>query len=143
MSMGIPRMSLTERQRELMAPVDRKELGIEAPSETRQRMLRKLEREEQNTLVGWLVLRERDDVLTYDWSRTDRKTTNRKGMPDFRLYAEGRALLGEMKVGGAKLSDEQVEMIEKFGRSGTEVQIWHSAAQAIEAIREWLISLPV
>lgn len=139
--MGINKATLTDRQRELMTPEGRKELGIEVPSESRARLIRRLERDEQNTLAAWLSLREEDSVLVFDWSRTDRKTTNRKGMPDFRTYAKGRVLFGEMKVGAGKLSPDQVEMMEKFGRSGTEVQVWHSAAQAIEAIRDWLGSL--
>lgn len=99
---------------------------------------RNAERREQNTLVKWLSLHEEDGTLCYDWSRTDRKTTNRKGIPDFRIYRNGRALLGEMKMEGARLSPDQIEMIEKFERSGTKVQIWESAAAGIRAIKEWL-----
>jgi hypothetical protein len=105
------------------------------------RMMRKLEREEQNTFAAWLGLREADGVLVYDWSRTDRRTTNRKGMCDFRIYGKGRVLLGEMKVGAGKLSEDQEVMIQNFERSGTSVQLWHSAAEAIERTRDWLMSL--
>jgi VRR-NUC domain-containing protein len=109
-------------------------------AEGHERMVRRLERDEQNTLVSWLSLREADGVLVYDWSRTDRKTTNRKGMPDFRIYRGERALLGEMKIEEGRLSPDQVEMIEKFGRAGTEVQIWRSAKEGIEKIRDWLMT---
>lgn len=97
-----------------------------------------LERQEQKILVGWLSLQEEEGTLCFDWSRTDRRTTNRKGMPDFRIYRDGRTLLGEMKMEGAKLSIDQQEMIEKFERSGTSVQIWTSASSGIAAIKEWL-----
>ena len=139
--MGIDLASLTDRQRELMEPADRAALGIEAPSKTRLRMLRTLERDEQKTLASWLNLREADGVLVYDWSSTNRRVTCRNGMPDFKLYAGGRALLGEMKVGAAELSADQAAMVAKFARSGTEVQIWRSAMQAIEQIRNWLWKL--
>lgn len=97
-----------------------------------------LERSEQRILVAWLSLQEEADVLCYDWSRTDRRSTNRKGMPDFRIYKAGRVLLGEMKMEGAKLSPDQIQMMEKFERSGTVVQIWSGATEGIEAIREWI-----
>jgi VRR-NUC domain len=109
--------------------------------EGRERMVRTLEREEQNLFAAWLGLREADGVLCYDWSRTDRRTTNRKGMPDFRIYAQGRALLAEMKVGKGQLSADQSAMIEKFDRSGMRVELWHSAAQGIERTRDWLMGI--
>jgi hypothetical protein len=97
-----------------------------------------LERQEQNTLVSWLSLQEEAGKLTFDWSRTDRKTTNRKGIPDFRIYRGGRVLLAEMKMEGAKLSPDQEQMREKFLRSGTEVELWLSAEAGIRATRNWL-----
>jgi hypothetical protein len=87
------------------------------PEEALAKHWRRLERDEQNTLVAWLMLQEEAGKLTFDWSRTDRKTTNRKGMPDFRIYRDGRALLGEMKMDNAKLSPDQIEMREKFLRA--------------------------
>jgi hypothetical protein len=135
-------MGITPNNRiiELMQPEDRPKgrAGMTA-TEGHERMVRKLEREEQNMLVSWLSLREADGVLCYDWSRTDRKTTNRKGMPDFRIYRGPYALLGEMKIEDGRLSGDQVEMVEKFMRAGAEVQVWSSAAEAIEKIRDWLL----
>jgi VRR-NUC domain-containing protein len=138
--MGIDPLSLNERQRQLIAPTDRKQLGRAGMTVTagHERMVRRLERDEQNLLMSWLSLREEDGVLVYDCSRTDRKTTNRKGIPDFRIYRGTRALLGEMKIEDGRLSGDQVEMIEKFNRAGAEVQIWRSAKEAIEKIRDWL-----
>ncbi len=139
--MGYDRDSLPDRVKVRMQPEERKDLGLEVMSEQHARLVRRLEKDEQNTLLSWLSLREDDGILVYDSSRTDRKTTNRKGMPDFRLYAKGGALLGEMKVGAGKLSPDQVEMIEKFSRSGTPVHVWRSAMQGIEEIRNWLAKL--
>ncbi len=137
-------MGITPNNRmlELMRSEDRPKgpAGMTA-AEGHERLVKKLEREEQMVLVNWLSLREEDGALVYDWSRTDRRTTNRKGIPDFRIYAKGRALLGEMKVEDGRLSPDQVEKIEKFARAGTVVQLWCSAAEGIEKIREWLLSL--
>jgi hypothetical protein len=139
--MGYDSHSLPDRVKVLIEPSERHDLGLETTSEMHERLVRRLERDEQTTLVNWLHLREEDGDLVYDWSRTDRKTTNRNGMPDFRLYAKNRTLLGEMKVAAGKLSPEQVEMLEKFQRAGTEVQLWRSSLEGIEKIRNWLSAL--
>jgi len=144
--MGTDPASLTKEQLERMAPADRHVVAAAVghpnagltSEEAAAKGLRRLERQEQNTLVSWLMLQEEAGKLTFDWSRTDRKTTNRKGMPDFRIYRDGRALLGEMKMDGGKLSPDQIEMREKFLRSGTEVQLWSSAEIGIRATRNWL-----
>jgi hypothetical protein len=144
--MGIDPSSFTADQRKLMPPEDRQVVAVAVghpnagltTEEALAKHLRRLERDEQKTLVSWLMLQEEAGKLTFDWSRTDRKTTNRKGMPDFRIYRDGRALLGEMKMDGAKLSPDQIEMREKFLRAGTEVQLWSSAEVGIRATRNWL-----
>jgi hypothetical protein len=144
--MSIDPQQLTPDQLALLSPADRRVVAVAvghpnaalSSEEALAKGLRRLERQEQNTLVAWLTLQEEAGKLTFDWSRTDRKTTNRKGMPDFRLYRQGRALLGEMKMDGAKLSVDQIEMREKFLRSGTEVQIWSSAEVGIRATKNWL-----
>jgi hypothetical protein len=145
-AMGIDPAELTSDQLECMTPDDRQVVAacVGHPSarltseEATRKYLVRLERNEQKTLVSWLTLQEEAGKLTFDWSRTDRKTTNRKGMPDFRIYRDGRALLGEMKMDGARLSPDQIEMREKFLRAGTEVQIWSSAEIGIRATRNWL-----
>jgi hypothetical protein len=144
--MGIDPASLTNQQLKCMMPEDRRVVmaAVGHPNagllaeEALAKHLHRLERDEQKTLVSWLSLQEEAGKLTFDWSRTDRKTTNRKGMPDFRIYRDGRALLGEMKIEGAKLSPDQIEMRKKFARCGAEVQLWNSAAVGIGATRNWL-----
>src|SRR5258705_2174189 len=144
--MGTDPASFTNDQRKLMTLADRQVLAatIGHPNvaltaeEALGKYLVRLERQEQKTLVGWLILQEEAGKLTFDWSRTDRKTTNRKGMPDFRIYRDARMLLGEMKMDGAKLSPDQIEMREKFMRCGTEVPLWSSAEDGIRAIKNWL-----
>ena len=144
--MGTDPASLPGAFKKLMSTADRQVVAaaIGHPNaaltseEAAAKHLRRLERDEQKTLVSWLMLQEEAGKLTFDWSRTDRKTTNRKGMPDFRIYRDGRALLGEMKMDGAKLSPDQIEMREKFLRAGAEVQLWSSAEVGIRATRNWL-----
>jgi hypothetical protein len=144
--MGIDPASLTNEALERMAPADRALIrtAVGHPNaaitseEAVAKHLRRLERNEQKVLSNWLALQEERGILVYDWSRTDKKSTNRKGMPDFRVFRDGRALLGEMKMDGAKLSPDQIEMQEKFLRSGTEVQIWSSAEAGIRATKNWL-----
>lgn len=96
-----------------------------------------LEREEQAKLAAWLKEEEDLGVLAYDWSATHHKVTTRTGMPDFRIWRQGRALLGEMKLPGSVLNPDQRRMHEAFRRSGTEVQIWQSAEEAQLAIARW------
>jgi VRR-NUC domain len=144
--MGTDPASLSKQQLARMAPEDRHVVAAAVghsnagltTEEAQHKYLIRLERNEQKILVNWLMLQEEAGKLTFDWSRTDRKTTNRKGMPDFRIYRDGRALLGEMKMDGAKLSPDQEQMREKFLRAGTEVQLWSSAEIGIRATRNWL-----
>jgi hypothetical protein len=107
-------------------------------AESSAKAVRKLEREEQRILARWLAIQEENGILVYDWSAIHRKATRREGMPDFSVWKGGRALLGEMKASGGKLSEEQRIIIEAFARSGTEVEIWSSADVAIRRIKNWL-----
>jgi hypothetical protein len=99
-----------------------------------------LEREEQARLAAWLNDQKRLGRLQYDWSATHRKATRRIGMPDFSIWANGHALLGEMKRAGGKLRPEQAEIHGEFWRSGTPVHVWYSAAEATSCIEAWLQS---
>jgi hypothetical protein len=100
-----------------------------------------LEREEQATLAVWLSEQKRLGRLQYDWSATHHKATRRIGMPDFSVWANGSALLGEMKRKGSKLRPEQAEVHAEFWRSGTPVHIWYSATEATGCIEAWLVSI--
>lgn len=102
-----------------------------------------LESEEQARLASWLSEQKRLSRLQYDWSATHRKVTRRIGMPDFSVWANDQALLGEMKRRGAKLRPEQAEIHAEFWRSGTPVHVWYSAQEAIDCIQAWLASIGV
>jgi hypothetical protein len=130
--MGIPNEQVTDAMRRLATGV---ELG---PPRRRLTRGRELERQEQYLLVAWLKEQEDAGRLTYDWSSTHKKVTRRIGMPDFAVYKGGQALLGEMKLPGAKLSDEQQRIHKAFLRSGTSVEIWTSAEVAKRSIMNWV-----
>jgi hypothetical protein len=138
--MGIELGDLNDKQLSMIPENERAPFGKggRTTEEAQRKYLVRLERNEQNTLLNWLMLQEESGKLTFDWSRTDRRTTNRKGIPDFRIYRGGRVLLAEMKMEGAKLSPDQEQMREKFLRSGTEVELWSSAEAGIRATRHWL-----
>jgi hypothetical protein len=99
-----------------------------------------LEREEQAKLAAWLSDQKRVGRLQYDWSATHKKVTRRVGMPDFSIWANGCALLGEMKRKGSKLRPDQAEIHAEFWRSGTPVHVWYSATEAIDCTEAWLRS---
>jgi hypothetical protein len=121
-----------------MSPEDRQAIRQPSAEEAQEKWRRRLERDEQRILVSWLTLQEEASLLVFDWSRTDRRTTNRKGIPDFRIFLGGRVLFGEMKLPGGKLSPDQVEMAEKFSRTGCGVEVWASAQEGIARIKLWL-----
>lgn len=100
-----------------------------------------LEREEQARFAVWLSDQKRLGRLQYDWSATHRKATRRVGMPDFSIWANGHALLGEMKRKGSKLRPEQAAVHAEFWRSGTPVHIWYSALEAVDCTQAWLRSI--
>ncbi len=52
--------------------------------------------------------------IFYIHSRTDRRTTQRKGIPDFLFAYHGHAMAWEVKVDGNKLSKDQVEVREEM-----------------------------
>jgi hypothetical protein len=124
--------------RELMARKRGHRNGGLSSQEARAQADARLERDEQRILAGLLKIKEDAGILVFDWSATNRRVTCRTGMPDFKIYRDGRVLFGEMKADGGRLSPDQVERHHQFLRSGTEVQIWHSADQGYRLILNWL-----
>jgi hypothetical protein len=99
---------------------------------------RRLERQEQRLLASWLHQQKEAGRLNYNWSRTDRRTTNRAGTPDFEITKNGSVLFGEMKIDRNTLSPAQKKMHDEHLRSGTEVEIWSCADVAIRRINNWI-----
>jgi hypothetical protein len=77
------------------------------------------------------------EKLLYIHSRTDRKTSQTLGDPDFIVWHCGRAIGVEIKVVGNKLSVAQVERIADLRANGNEVHVCYSLEAAIEAVRAW------
>lgn len=90
------KLPLAERKRLGKAGLTQEEIKVKADT--------RAERDLQNDMDG--ILRQRN--LFFVRSRMDRKTTTRKGVPDYMIVLPGgRALLVEAKVEGGELSEDQ------------------------------------
>ena len=133
-------MILPDNVLKLIDPADRRRYaaGQLTAEEAQAKAAARLERDEQRVMAGWLAFQEQAGLLCYDWSRTDKRATCRRGMPDFKIYRQNRALLAEMKIGPAKLSADQEAMRARFERTGCLTEVWPSADFGIKRVREWL-----
>ena len=124
-----------------MDPAERAKLGPAGltAQEAALKGIAKLEREEQRVFANWLLLQEQAGLLSYDWADLHRRTTARRGMPDFKLYRQNRVLFGEMKIARATLSPAQREQHLRLERAGNEILIWDSADTAIRGVKNWLL----
>lgn len=76
----------------------------------------------------------RRNSIPYDHSRMDRKTTNKVGDPDFKIYMFNHVLFLEIKKPGGKLSEEQKKRITELEHRGNTVEVCYSYDQAKAAI---------
>lgn len=86
-----------------MAPEDRKEMACPTSDEAQAKLDIKAEKELHELFMGWC----RRNFVYFVHSRMDKKTTQKKGVPDFILLANGRSCAIEFKVHGNRLSDAQ------------------------------------
>ncbi len=141
--MGIRREDLSPRIKALMSPEDQQALGDishgspeppkppAAPPEIQK--ITKLERDEQRVFANWLLRHEAQDELSYDWSRTDKRSTSRIGKLDFVIYgAVGKSLHLEFKQPGGRVTPEQAKEIIRLTKLGHVATIVHSADEAIK-----------
>ena len=77
------------------------------------------------------------EKLLYIHSRTDKRTSQTLGDPDYCIVHCGRCIFIELKVTGNKLSVAQVERIADLRANGNEVHVCYSLEAAIEAVRAW------
>ncbi len=112
--MGFDSSEIPERMRRCMSGDDRRASRVGPTSaEAAAKAVRCAERELQDQMAG--LLRQRN--LFFDSSRMDRATTNRKGMPDFRIVLPGgKALMVEAKVAGGELEHEQRLVFDQYFR---------------------------
>jgi len=129
-------MILPENILRAMSPPDRKRYaaGQLTADEALRKAATRAEREEHKVFINWLSQHE----IEFRHDRMDRRTSGTLGWPDFTIVHGGRALLGDFKVYGNKLSPEQQHRFDRLLRGGTEVRIWSSANQAIRQTRGWL-----
>lgn len=119
-----------------MSDADRAKLGKAGmtTAEAQAKYTVKLERETHKLISQWLNL----NGVTYVHSRTDKRTTQAKGVPDFIIIANNKCLLLEAKREKEKLRPEQLAFKVKCERGGTAVHVIYDAATAIELIRTFL-----
>ena len=133
-------MILPEHILNKIDPAQRAKLGPAGltAAEANAQATSKLERAEQRIFANWLLLQEQAGLLSYDWADLHRRTTARRGMPDFKIYRQGRVLFAEMKVNRATLSLAQREQHIRLERAGNEIVLWDSADTAIRGVKNWL-----
>ena len=137
-------MILPDHLLRLIDPRDRPpgSAGLTA-AEATDKNTQRLEREEQRLFCQWLNLHESLGELTYDWSRTDKRTTRRLGAPDFVVYLpKALTLFLEFKAEGAKLTLEQQKQAAILDKLGFVVRVVRSAQEAIELTKSRLVKCP-
>jgi len=83
----------------------------------------------------------RRNRIPYDHSRMDKRTTNKVGDPDFKIYMFNHVLFLEVKKPDGKLSPEQIKRIEELQLRGNTVEICYSYDQAKNLIEKWFPTL--
>jgi VRR-NUC domain-containing protein len=131
----VRREELTERMKALMTDADRQRYDnpLGQPHETHTQpggkdYLWKLEKQQHVQFENWLNQRE----LFFDHQRMDKRTTNKRGIPDFIIGWEGRLICIEFKAAGRKLTPEQEEWRRRaMEKSRCKYYVFESAGDAI------------
>lgn len=115
-----------------MAAADRKLLGRPAllASERQAQAGLKLEREIHKLI--WNELLRRGIFAIH--SRTDKRTTNAVGLPDFCMAINGHPVAIEVKLPGEKLTEEQEAVSRRMVQNGWQYFIVYSFEEAIVVI---------
>jgi len=94
---------------------------------------------EQGKFAKYLKDQWKSGRLEYDWQRTDKRATARRGRPDFFIFLSGPTTLAiELKGPDGVLSVEQAAFLKNLARLAHRTFIAHSAAQAIRFVELWL-----
>jgi hypothetical protein len=129
--MGLKPVTLPDSMLRAMSKPDRKALGLITSEEALCAQQIRQERDMHNLFTNWLRL----TGVPFIHARMDKKSTIRKGWPDFTLLWQGRALCLEFKLPGQPLDPDQVEVHAALALNGTPVQTVYSVAEAIVAAR--------
>jgi hypothetical protein len=119
----------------LMSKEDRKFLGKTGftVQELKELHERDTERKIHDDIESYL----RRNRIPYDHSRMDKKSTNKLGDPDFKVYVRNRVLFMEIKKPGGKLSEDQKTRIAELKAAGNEVYLCFSYDEARKRIEEF------
>lgn len=120
-----------------MSAADRKRLKLKTSEEVLEEQNAREELEHQEKLCEYLNLKE----IPYWHSRTDRKTTTKKGTPDFCIVYKGAALIIECKGPRGKLTESQRQFIDRLQNAQTYVHITRSSNESLTVVKAWLASL--
>ena len=88
--------------------------------------------------MNWLLLHD----IYFEWDRTDKRTSGKRGRADFRICFKGRWISVECKAVGEKLSLQQGEQAARLKRSGGVFLLIFGLEQLIKALREIDASAP-
>ena len=111
-----------------MEPQVRKELGATTIEEASVKLDRMEEMEIHNKLADWCRLKE----IPFIHSRTDRKTTTARGIPDFVLLWNGKGCAIELKGPTGKLTEEQEKTINDWKAKGVPCLVARNLKDAID-----------
>jgi hypothetical protein len=143
--MGIDPNSLTDHQAGLMSRADQEKYrpGLPAPILKKRKTptkFERLEKEEQAEFARLLQNAYERGELVFDWSRTDRRTTNKTGRADFWIAANGRFLQIEFKGLTGRFSPEQNEQRKHSQLAGVDYHVVSDTVGAFTLLRQWLES---
>ncbi len=79
----------------------------------------------------------RRNAIPYDHSRMDKRTTNKRGHPDFSIYLCNHVLFIEVKKPDGKLSEVQKERIDELQKAGCMVWLCFSYEEAKRIITKF------
>jgi hypothetical protein len=112
---------------------ERKKMGKAGMTteECRQKFIRGQEIELQKLCMNWLCLHK----IYFEWDRTDKRTSGKRGRADFRACVLGYWLSIECKADGEPLSREQAQEAVKLRNSGGRFVLAYCLDDLIEAIQ--------
>lgn len=133
--MGVPRITGVIPAH-VLSKMDKRDrpLGIAGmtPDECRQKWERGEEAKLQGLVANFLNLR----GIYFETDRMDRKTSGKRGRPDFRICYRGRWVAVECKAEGGKLSHEQTQTLAAIRKSGGVAIVAFGLPAVQEALRE-------
>jgi hypothetical protein len=140
--MGLDPRFLPDRFKERMDEASRKSelkrIGLKAvqtSAEASLKELLRLERQDHSDFSNYLLQK----GIEYEHDDPSRRTSNRKGWPDFRLYdgPPASVLFVEFKIRPNKLTPEQEQVRRSLEKRGFTYVVSYSLSGAIEAVNRW------